>query len=108
MGEKIGLNGIDNGFIMFDKYRIPRESLLNKMGDVTPEGKYVTAFKDTSKRMGVSLGVLSIGRINITQICSIYLNKALAIAVRYSAVRKQFGPDEKEELPVLEYQITVS
>lgn len=52
MGEKIGLNGIDNGFVMFQKYRIPRENLLNKTGDVMPDGKYVSPFKDPNKRFG--------------------------------------------------------
>lgn len=32
-------------FLSFNKYRIPREYLLNKTGDVTPEGKYVTPYK---------------------------------------------------------------
>lgn len=51
-GEKIGLNGVDNGFVQFTNYILPRENLLNKMGDVTEDGKYVTPFKDPSKRFG--------------------------------------------------------
>lgn len=31
----------------------------------------------------------------------------MVIAVRYCAVRKQFGPPETEEWPVLEYQALV-
>ena len=45
MGPKIGLNGVDNGFLTFNKVRIPRENLLNKTGDVTPDGRYVTPYK---------------------------------------------------------------
>ncbi|XP_014262349.1 peroxisomal acyl-coenzyme A oxidase 3-like isoform X2 [Cimex lectularius] len=105
LGEKAGLNGIDNGFILFSNYRIPKENLLNKTGDVTPEGKYITPFKDPKKRLGASLGALSAGRVTISQICNVYLTKAIIIAVRYAAVRKQFGPTEKEELPIIEYPL---
>ncbi|KAL3268862.1 hypothetical protein HHI36_007951 [Cryptolaemus montrouzieri] len=104
MGEKIGLNGIDNGFAMFKNYRIPRENLLNKMGDVTESGEYVTPIKDPNKRHGASLGNLSSGRVNITNMAVGYGIKALTIAIRYAGVRKQFGPNEKEEVPILEYQ----
>jgi acyl-CoA oxidase len=58
MGPKIGLNGVDNGYAIFNNVRIPRVNLLNKTGDVTPDGKYVTPFKDPKKRFGISLGVL--------------------------------------------------
>ncbi|XP_068085337.1 peroxisomal acyl-coenzyme A oxidase 3 isoform X2 [Anabrus simplex] len=105
LGEKIGLNGVDNGFVMFNNYGIPRENLMNKLGDVTPEGAYVTPFKDPKKRFGASLGALSNGRVMIIHICLAYFVKAIAVAVRYSAVRKQFGPTDAEELPVLEYQL---
>ena len=45
MGHKIGLNGVDNGFMMFDHYKVPREALLNRTGDVNSEGKYKTPYK---------------------------------------------------------------
>lgn len=105
LGEKIGLNGVDNGFVMFKTYKIPRENLLSRTGDVTKEGEYVTPFKDKRKRLGASLGALSGGRVSICGIAAAYLNKAITIAIRYSAARRQFGPEEGgEEYPVLEYQ----
>lgn len=105
MGEKIGLNGIDNGFLMFHNYRAPKSALLSKLADVNAEGKYVPREKDPSKRFGTSLGTLSNGRVNITNLSGAYLGKGATIAVRYAAVRKQFGPDGKEEIPILEYQV---
>lgn len=47
---------------------------------------------------------MSAGRVGIVSMCVANMIKAVVIAIRYSAVRKQFGPDEKE-LPVIEYQM---
>lgn len=105
LGEKVGLNGVDNGFVMFNNYHMPMECQLDKLGGVDECGDYKTPFRDPSKRFGASLGILSGGRVHITTISTNYLQKAVVIAVRYSAVRKQFGPESStEELPVLEYQ----
>ncbi|KAK3924903.1 Peroxisomal acyl-coenzyme A oxidase 3 [Frankliniella fusca] len=105
LGEKIGLNGVDNGFILFENYRIPRDNLLNKNGDVSEDGKYVSPFKDPNKRFGASLGALSGGRVGICGLCVAYLVKAITIAVRYSGVRRQFGPTGSEEYPIIEYEL---
>jgi len=104
MGAKIGLNGLDNGYMMFDHYAISKDCLLNKTGDVTADGKYVTPFKDPNKRFGASLGNLSAGRVGIISMCVANISKAVPIAIRYSAVRRQFGSNG-EELPVIEYQM---
>ncbi|KXJ29078.1 peroxisomal acyl-coenzyme A oxidase 3 [Exaiptasia diaphana] len=105
LGKKLGQNSLDNGFVAFDHVRIPRENLLNKGGDVSPDGKYISGYKDPKKRFGAALGALSSGRVGITSMAVTNLRSCLPIAVRYSAVRKQFGPVEGEEIPVLEYQM---
>ncbi|RZC33101.1 peroxisomal acyl-coenzyme A oxidase 3, partial [Asbolus verrucosus] len=107
MGEKIGLHGIDNGFIMFKDYRIPRENLLNRTADVTPEGEYESSFSEPGKILGAALENLSTGRVGIMQESANNLICAVTIAVRYAALRKQFSlrPDDAEELPIIEYQL---
>ncbi|XP_076182436.1 peroxisomal acyl-coenzyme A oxidase 3 isoform X2 [Ptiloglossa arizonensis] len=104
MGEKIALNGVDNGFVMFNNYHIPCKCLLNRTTNVTQDGNYVTSVQNKNKRFGSSLGALSLGRVTVTSICANYACVAMVIAIRYCAVRKQFGPSESEEWPVIEYQ----
>lgn len=79
--------------------------MLSKSGDVDDAGNFVTQIKDPKKRMGKSLGALSGGRVNICEIATTYGVKAITIATRYAASRKQFGPDDSDvEFPVIEYQ----
>ena len=106
IGEKCGLNGIDNGFIMFHNYRIPKENLLNRTGDINDDGEYESVFSEPSKILGAALESLSAGRIGIMHESSNTIAHAVVIAVRYSAIRKQFGPDRNgEEISIIEYPL---
>lgn len=90
---------------MFNNNKIPKDYLLSKNADVSDAGEFVSQIKDPKKRMGKSLGALSGGRVNICEIAATYGVKAITIAVRYAAARKQFGPEDSNiEYPVIEYQ----
>jgi hypothetical protein len=39
-------------FIIFQNYRIPRESLLNRLSDVTLDGDYETTFTTPEQQLG--------------------------------------------------------
>ncbi|XP_026747712.1 peroxisomal acyl-coenzyme A oxidase 3 [Trichoplusia ni] len=104
MGEKIGVNGIDNGFIMFNQYRIPRENLLNRTADVTEDGVYESSFSDPSRILGAALENLSAGRIGIMQESCHSIASAVTIAIRYAATRMQFG-ERDNEIPLIEYEL---
>lgn len=91
---------------MFNSYRISRDNLLSNIGDVNKDGVFVSRIKDPKKRLGASLGSLSSGRVNISGMANVYMINALTIAIRHSAARRQFGPENGngKEVPVLEYQ----
>lgn len=61
-GHKQGLNGVDNGAVSFDHVRIPRENLLNRFSDVTPDGKYVSKFSSPGRNFAATVGALTSGR----------------------------------------------
>ncbi|KAL6070218.1 Acyl-coenzyme A oxidase, variant 2 [Balamuthia mandrillaris] len=102
-GDKMGLNGVDNGWMEFKDVRVPRADLLNKFGDVKPDGTYTTPIKSDMKRFGLQLAALTLGRISLTAGSNNMLKTALTIAIRYSATRKQFGPPGKPEQSILEF-----
>ena len=90
-GSKAGLNGVDNGQIWFRDHRVPRESLLNALADVSPEGEYSSPISSPAARFGATVGGLTTGRVLIASAAVEGAKLAAVIALRYSARRPQFG-----------------
>jgi acyl-CoA oxidase len=64
-GDKMGLQGVDNGRIRFHAVRVPREALLDRYGTVTDDGEYVSSIDLARARFFTMIGALVQGRISI-------------------------------------------
>ncbi|MBN9618939.1 MAG: acyl-CoA dehydrogenase family protein, partial [Actinobacteria bacterium] len=102
-GLKAGLNGVDNGRLWFDDVRIPRDSLLNRYGDVAADGTYRTPIENQTARFFTMLGTLVQGRISVAGGAGSATKVALTIAIRYGEKRRQFAGPDGVEIPVLDY-----
>ncbi|MFJ9883011.1 acyl-CoA dehydrogenase [[Kitasatospora] papulosa] len=103
-GRKMGLNGVDNGRIRFDGVRVPREALLNRFADVTPDGVYESPIENPDRRFFTMLGTLVQGRVSVGGAGVNAAKVALTIATKYAVRRRQFDadPDTEEQL-LLDY-----
>ncbi|KAA8889697.1 acyl-CoA oxidase [Nocardia colli] len=104
-GLKGGLPGVDNGRIVFDQVRIPRENLLNRYADVEPDGTYTSEIENPSRRFFTTLGTLVRGRVSVGGAAAAGTRVALSIALRYALKRRQFSdPDSGQETVLLDYR----
>ena len=103
-GFKIGLNGVDNGRIIFNRVRVPRENLLDKFGSVSAEGEYSSPINNSGKRFFMMLSTLVMGRVSISAAVNTMAKVGLAITVRYAEKRRQFGPAGEAEVSIMDYQ----
>ncbi|XP_013188650.1 probable peroxisomal acyl-coenzyme A oxidase 1 [Amyelois transitella] len=99
IGPKLGFQTANNGFLGFEKVRIPRESMLMKNAQVLKDGTYVK-----SKNDKLAYGTMVLIRVMIVNDASYEISRAATIAVRYSAVRHQSRPKPDQPEPqILDY-----
>ncbi|TCO49138.1 acyl-coenzyme A oxidase [Kribbella antiqua] len=105
-GPKLGLNGVDNGRIVFDQVRVPREALLDRYAQIDAEGNYKSEIENPDRRFFTMLGTLVQGRVSVGGAAINASKVALAIAIRYGDQRRQFGaPGSAEEALLLDYRM---
>ncbi|EME19233.1 acyl-CoA dehydrogenase family protein [Rhodococcus triatomae] len=105
-GHKGGLPGVDNGRIVFDHVRIPRENLLNRYADVAPDGAYSSPIDSPNRRFFTMVGTLVRGRVTVGGAAGAAARVALDIATRYAVQRRQFDrPDSGDEVLIMDYLV---
>ena len=104
---KGGLPGVDNGRIVFDRVRIPRENLLNRYADVDPDGTYRSPIDSDSRRFFTQIGTLVRGRVTVGGSAGAAARVALDIATRYALQRRQFSApdDDNREVLIMDYLV---
>nr|XP_026497149.1 probable peroxisomal acyl-coenzyme A oxidase 1 [Vanessa tameamea] len=99
IGPKLGFNTVNNGFLGFDHLRIPRERMLMKNAQVLKDGTF-----KASPNSKLAYGAMVYVRVMIVNTVSKYLARAVTIAIRYSAIRRQSQPKPGEPEPqILDY-----
>uniref|UniRef100_A0A1B6GE28 Acyl-coenzyme A oxidase n=1 Tax=Cuerna arida TaxID=1464854 RepID=A0A1B6GE28_9HEMI len=94
IGAKLGMNSVNNGYLGFENVRIPRVNMLMKNAKVLQDGTYI---KSPSAKL--TYGTMIFVRVALVKgVAGSFLAKAVTIATRYSAVRRQseMKPGEKE------------
>ncbi|HKN95964.1 MAG TPA: acyl-CoA dehydrogenase [Pseudonocardiaceae bacterium] len=104
-GRKGGLNGVDNGRIMFDHVRVPRDALLDRFGHVAADGTYTSPIEGAGRRFFTMIGTLIRGRVSVAGSAGSATKRALTIAVRHAERRGQFRrPGQDTEVRLLDYR----
>ena len=91
IGPKFGFHSKDNGYLILNKVRIPRENMLRRFISVTKEGK-IKAKGDPK----VSYATMMEIRRHISCAWPKAYTQAITIATRYSMFRRQFKDAAKQ------------
>lgn len=99
-----GYASMDNGYMLFDRFRVPRSAMLSRYAEVSDE---TGAFVRTG-HPAVVYGSLTFVRGQIIMHARLVLARAVTVAVRYCSIRRQFKDrDSKsskdDEMKVLDY-----
>ena len=100
VGEKLGYNAIDNGYLMFNNVRVQRNAHLSRFSEITREGEF--ELKSDPRLLYM---IMSKTRLSIIQGSAYALLYGGLVATRYAVCRRQFSNQTgtKEERKLLDY-----
>ncbi|KAK4508310.1 hypothetical protein PRZ48_002048 [Zasmidium cellare] len=104
IGPKYGYAPMDNGYMLFNNFRVPHSAMLSNYSRVDPN----TCTYTKPANPAVVYGSLTAVRAAIIMHARLIMARAVTIAVRYSTIRRQFQDRDSSdkaapELPVLDY-----
>jgi len=104
IGPKYGYAPMDNGYMLFNHFRIPHSAMLSRYSRIDPN----TCTYNKPANSAVIYGSLTAVRASIIMHARLIIARAVTIAVRYTCVRRQFQDrDSKDkaapELSVIDY-----
>ncbi|XP_037030300.1 probable peroxisomal acyl-coenzyme A oxidase 1 [Bradysia coprophila] len=102
IGNKVGFNSVNNGFLAFQSVRIPLKNMLMRNARVSENGEFVKS----SQSAVLNYGVMTLVRVDIVKGMGDQLSKAVTIAMRYSTVRRQSPIDPSLPEPKIIEHVT--
>lgn len=100
IGPKYGYASMDNGYMLFDHFRVPKSALLNRYVNVSDEGVF-----QQKGHLAVVYGTMTYVRANIIMHARLVMARAVTVAVRYSAIRRQFRDRDSTNSQDLERKV---
>ena len=86
IGPKYGYLSMDNGYMLFNNFRVPRSALLAKYSAVDEDGKYTKP-----ENPATVYGSMTQARAYLIGNARLVLARAATVAVRYTLIRRQFS-----------------
>lgn len=103
IGPKYGYASMDNGYMLFNHFRIPHSAFLSRNAQLDPDtGRY-----SKPDHTGAFYSTLTFIRANYILSARLALARVATVAIRYTAIRRQFRDRDEDdtgpETAVLDY-----
>ena len=100
IGAKLGYNSIDNGYLLFKNFNVPRSAMLCRFAEITKEGDF--ELKSDPRLLYM---IMSQTRLSIIMGSAFNLFRSGMVATRYAVCRRQFSNQTgtKKERKLLDY-----